>query len=285
MTIEEIRKDIKFKQMCGLYGLDWENFEIYDDVILLNTPTLGLYVLFDKNYNTIGVDIIDFSKFSDKCDFVKNKYYEYSNFIGSMPFDDGFGYPFEKFTLKNIIDLSSCIEIMEDYQGNSLSMRINDNSYDRRVSKNEKYFQLLSYIKFLGEEIKRYFLINYHMQSIGIEIPNVYEYVKLLISRVDECVSFHLNHNRRPWPSYILSGLGQNYRELKMSGILYDITDLLMFEKGYKVKTGSPEEIERIESLDEKKDLDVIANELLKKVEVDNIDSVLGARKKLRKKY
>lgn len=270
MTREEIINDIKFKQRCGLYGLDCENCEIYDDVILLNTPTLGLYVLFDKNYNTIGVELIDYSRYSSKESFVRDKYYEYSNFTSSMPFEDGFDYPFENFTLKHIIDLSNRIEFMENNQGHSLITRVNGESYDRRNNKEEESFQTLSYVKFLGEEIKQYFLINYHMQSLGFEVPNVYDYVKLLMSRVNECVDFHLSHNRRPWPPYILSGLGQNYRELKMDGILYDVADLLMRERGFKVKSGSPDEIERINESVEKKDLSIVANDLLKILEVSD---------------
>ncbi len=270
MTREEIINDIKFRQRCGVYGLDCENCEIYDDVILLSTPTLALFVLFDKNYNTIGVELVDYSRYLNIESFVRQKYYEYSNFTGSMPFEDGFDYPFENFTLKQIIDLSNRIEIMENNQGNSLITRVNGKSYDRRNIKEEEYFQMLSYVKFLGEEIKQYFLINYHMQSLGFEVPNVYDYVRLLMSRVNECVDFHLSHNRRPWPSYILSGLGQNYRDLKIEGILYDVADLLMKERGFKVKTGSPDEIERINESVEKKDLSIVANDLLKILKVSD---------------
>ena len=108
------------------------------------------------------------------------------------------------------------------------------------------------------------------MQSLGLDIPNVYEYVRLLISRVDESVNFHLNHNRRPWPSYIMSGLGQNYRESKMDGILYDVADLLMSQKGYKVKSGSPDEIEMIDSSVERKDLSIVAQSLLEILELSD---------------
>lgn len=269
MTREEIINDIKFKQRCGLYGLDCENCEIYDDVILLNTPTRALYVLFDKNYKTIGVELIDYLIYPSKESFVRNKYYEYSNSASYMPFEDGFDYPFENFTLKHIIDLSNRIEIIENNQGHSLITRVNGESYDRGNNKKE-YFQMLSYVKFLGEEIKRYFLMNYHMQSLGFEVPNVYDYVRLLMSRINECVDFHISHNRRPWPSYILSGLGQNYRELKMDGILYDVADLLMSQKGYKVKSGRPDEIEMIDYSKERKDLSIVAQDLLQILELSD---------------
>lgn len=263
MTREQIVNDIRFRQRCAEYGLDWEKCEIYGDVILLNTPKLALYVLFDKNYNTIGVELCNFYKYSNKEDMVKSKFYEYCNFTDVVMFGEKFGYPFEKFTLKQIIDLSNRIEVMETNHGRSLSTKVNGDWYDRNLKEKEDYFQLLSYVKFLGEEIKQYFLFNYHMQSIGLEIPNVYEYVRLLIAGVDEQIDFHLNHNRRPWPEYILSGLGQNYRKLKMDAILYDIADLLMKDKGYQVKSDSPYEVEKIESSIEKKDLSIVAQSML----------------------
>ena len=187
-----------------------------------------------------------------------------------MPFEDGFDYPFEKFTLKHIIDLSNRVEIMETNHGHTICTRVNGYCYDRNYGTNDGEFQLLSYIKFLGEEIKLYFLNYYHMQTLGFEVPNIYEYVRTLMARLNDCIEFHLDHNRRPSPSYILSGLGQNYRELKMDGILYDVADLLMSQKGYKVKSGSPDEIEMIESSKERKDLSLIAQDLLQILELSD---------------
>lgn len=267
MTREQIINDIKFRQRCGAYGLDWENCVVFDDVILLYTPTKGLYVIFDKNYNTI---CIENSPIFNIEQFAKEKYYEYSNFTGEMPFEDGFDYPFEKYTLKHIIDLSNRVEIMETNHGHTLCTRVNGDWYDRNYGENDEEFQLLSYIKFLGEEIKLYFLNYYHMQTLGFEVPNIYEYVRTLVVRLNDCVEFHLDHNRRPWPSYILSGLGQNYRELKMDGILYDVADLLMNQKGYKVKSGSPDEIEMIDSTKERKDLSLVAQDLLQILELSD---------------
>ena len=56
MTKNDLINDFNFRQKCGEYGLYWENAEIYGNVILINTPIEGLYVIFDKNYNTIGVE-------------------------------------------------------------------------------------------------------------------------------------------------------------------------------------------------------------------------------------
>ena len=56
MTREEIVNKTRFRYNCKIYRLDWNDFEIYDDIILLNTPKDEIFVLFDKNFNTIGIE-------------------------------------------------------------------------------------------------------------------------------------------------------------------------------------------------------------------------------------
>lgn len=259
MTKNEIVNDIKFKQRCGAYGLDWSDCELYDDVILLNTPTKDLYVLFDKNYNTIGV----FNWEGSKRLHLKEFSSRYSEFSYVMPSGYGISYPFQNFTLKQIIDLSNRIEIMETRLCQPLLTIINGDSYDRNLQENEEYFQLASYIKFLGEEIKRYFLLSYQMQCLGYKFPDIYSYIKSIMKKVNECIDFYIERKEILFSPYILSSIGQNYRELNMSGILTDVTNLLLKNRGYQIKKGSLSVIEPIQSLEERKDLSIIAKELL----------------------
>ncbi|MGN1323551.1 MAG: hypothetical protein ACI4VT_06105 [Bacilli bacterium] len=275
MTKNEIINDIKFRQQCGRYGLDWEKFQIYNDIILLDTPTKSLYVFMDKNYNVFGIEEWD-PLIKTFPSFVNGKCYEYLTYTSVFEYEDGFNYPFQEYTLKQLIDLSNRIEIMETNHGHTLCTRVNGDWYDRNYGENEDEFQLLSYIKFLGEELKQYFLLNYHMKSIGymkfngFELPNAYSYIRNLISRINECVDYHLKYGKRPRPADILSSLGQNYRELKMDGILYDVADLLMKQKGYKVKSGCPDTIEKIDAIGERKDLSIVAQTLLEILELSD---------------
>lgn len=136
----------------------------------------------DENYNVFGVEEWD-PLIKTFPSFVNEKCYEYWSFTSEL-YDDGFNYPFEGYTLKQLIDLSNRIEIMESTHGHTLCTRVNGDWYDRNDEDYEDEFQMLSYIKFLGEELKQYFLLNYHMQSIGyvktngFEVPNVYSYVR-----------------------------------------------------------------------------------------------------------
>lgn len=265
MEKNEIVNDVKFKQRCGAYGLNWTNCELYDDVILLNTPTEDLYVLFDKNYNTIGVVNWKGSKDDESIKrlHLSTYCYEYSTYSDIMPFGCEFSYPFENFSLKQIIDLSNRIEIMETHLCQPLLTIINGDSYDRNLQENEEYFQLASYVKFLGEEIKKYYLLSYQMQCLGYKFPDVYSYIKNIMKKVNECIDFYIERKEIKFSPYILSSIGQNSRELNMNGILTDVTNVLLKNRGYQIKKGTLFEIEPVQSLEERKDLSIIAQELL----------------------
>jgi hypothetical protein len=239
--------DIKFKQRCQEYEIDSESFEIYDNVILLKTPSLGLYILFDKNYNTIAIENIDFLRFSNKENMVNTKYYEYCNFTDNETmFGEQFGYPFENYTLKNIIDLATHIEIIESSQGIPLITKINNKSYYRKNQNNQDYFQLLSYIKFIHEEIQRYFILDYHMKCLGLEIPNIYAYTRQLIDRIQTCINLNLRYDKKPSPAFLASYLGQNRQTLKSDSMLYDIIELLIRDNGYEITSIDSNEVEKM---------------------------------------
>lgn len=253
MSKEEIMNDMKFIQVCDKYGVYWGNCDVYGELIVLNTPITDLFVIMDKNYNTIGVEYIDLDV-EDLEEYLSNKYYGYCNFTDVLPCGDNLGYPFEEFTLKNIIDLSNQVEVRETNQDHSLRIKVNGvwvNSdwYDKNTIDNEDYFKLLSYIKFLGEEIKQYFLLSYHMQAMEFEMPDVYAYVRTLNDKLLEYVFNCASLSRRPTPSDYLSYIGQNIEKVDIvgiSGLLSDAIDLLLTEEGYKIASENPNKVERI---------------------------------------
>lgn len=269
MTKNDLINDFNFRQKCGEYGLYWENAEIYENVILINTPIEGLYVIFDKNYNTIGVEK---NEYQDEEQFANVFYERYSEFTDLLPFGESFDYPFQNYTLKNFIDLANRVDILESNHGHSISTKINGEWYNRNSQENEEYFQLLSYVKFISEEIKMYFLLSYHMQAMGYEMPDVYSYVRALIKNVNASINYQIENNHRPWPADILSSIGQNNRKLNFDGMLYDIADLLMKQNGVKVKSGSPDSLVEIDSSINKADLSILSDKLLKILDLSDED-------------
>lgn len=261
MTKNELINDPNFRHKCSKYGIYLENAEIYGDVILVNTPIKGLYVIFDKNYNTIGVER---NIHQDQKKFANNFYVRYSYYTDIVPFRENFDYPFTRYSLKDFIDLANRVEVIGSNHGHSTSIIINGERYDRSSQENEEYFQLLSYVKFISEEIKRYFLMSYHMQVMGFEVPDIYSYVRALIKNINASVNYQIENNRRPWPVDILSSIGQKNRESYFDNMLFGIINLLMKQKGVKVKSGSPDILEQIDSSIAKKDLSVLSDDLLK---------------------
>lgn len=270
MTKNELINDMNFRFRCCDYGLNWDDFEAYGEVIILNTSKKGIYVLLDKNYNTIGIHKVEFANMHLSKEQLADGYTELYNLVDK---DSGysFPYPFQNFSLKQIVEISNRIEIHETNHGHSSNILVNGDivSCDNDVN----YPGLLSYIKFLGEQVKQYFLNAYQMKMMGFDYPDVYSYVRSLMNNVNECIENNIKNNNRPFPVNVIEYLGQDRKSVeKYNHALYNIIDLLMKEKGFKIKGGFKhyKEIEPIEKNVE--DLSIISINLLKILELSDED-------------
>ena len=140
--------------------------------------------------------------------------------------------------------------------------------------------------------MKLYHIYNHHMNMMGLIVPDIYQYIRTLITKINECIDIYIKNNKRPYPRDILSYIGQNYRELNFDGILYNVIELLMKEKGVKVKSGYPDELESIDrneinSLSDvaKKALDIlnVSDEELKAKEEEKLLRLMGMAPKTKK--
>lgn len=265
MDKEIIINDINFRLACRNYGLDWDNFEIYDDVIIINSPKTFIYVLLDKNYNIIGVHkvkpaTIHFSK--------REIARGYNELYSTLNEDDRFKlhYPFESFSLKQIVDISNRVEIIETNHGHSSDIIVNGSLVDG--INDSVYIELLSYIKILGNEIKEYYLNCYHMYIMGFDYPDVFAYINAFMDNIDECINKSINNNERPFPIDILRYTGKTKFLDEYGSALYDVIDLLMRQRGVKPKSGFEHyrEIEIVSKSDE--DLSNLSSKLIKILEV-----------------
>lgn len=265
MDKEIIINDINFRLACRNYGLDWDNFEIYEDVIIINSPKKSIYVLLDKNYNIIGVHkvkpaTIHFSK--------REIARGYNELYSTLNEDDRFKlhYPFESFSLKQIVDISNRVEIIETNHGHSSDIIVNGSLVDG--INDSVYIELLSYIKILGNEIKEYYLNCYHMYIMGFDYPDVFAYINAFMDNIDECINKSINNNERPFPIDILRYTGKTKFLDEYGSALYDVIDLLMRQRGVKPKSGFEHyrEIEIVSKSDE--DLSNLSGKLIKILEV-----------------
>ena len=259
MKKKELMEDMNFRSICCTYGLDWEDFDIFDDIIVLNSPKNNISVLIDNHYNIMG--IYDKNDDINKLERLKMIKESYENVYTKLP------YPFQDLSLKQIVELANRVFIHETNQGHSSEMLVNGelaNDEDDSV-----YISLLSYIKFLGQQIKQYFMNLYQMKMMGFEYPDVYQYISSLMSNIDECVTVNIQKGIRPFPFDIIKYLGQDVDSIdEYDHALYSVIDLLLKQKGAKIKDDFRhyDEVEPTEK--DNTDLSELSKKLLKILEV-----------------
>lgn len=260
---EEVINNCKFRMTCEQYGLDYENIEVYNNIIIVKAPRDRLYVLFDENFNTIKIVKCNNDNYHlDKNELVKEAYYQYCHACMTIPL--GIDLPY--LHLKEILELGNRIEIRKTNYNHLLSTKINGKWYDDRKGK-ETYFQLLSYIKFLQEQLKRYFWFSYQMAIVGFETPEQEVYIDHLVKQINEYVDICIEKNERTNPVHLLNYLGEDPRKLNLNDILCDVIDFLVDDKGF-VFNEKNNKFEKINPNIKKKSLYGVYQQLLKILEL-----------------
>ena len=251
MANNEVKEDLKFIRRCSEYGLNVEDAEVFEDVITVKTPKEELYVIFDKDFNTIGIEE---NIFNETKIFAEDFYEEYCRFCDVLPRGKNFGYPFEAFTLRDFIYIGNNTDIFRTNNGKSTTTTVTIDKEKKIIDRenNEEYVELLGYIKFISQQIRKYFLMIYHMQMMGYEFPDVYEYVRRLIEKINENINESIKNNETPLPYNILSSLGMDNSEIGPIYQLYDAIDVIMREKEQKEDlTPLTDELLRVFGIDE----------------------------------
>ncbi len=257
MDKNKIRDDFAFRSKCVSYGLDWSEFNVYKDIIILNSPKKDIFVLLDANYNTIGIHKLEYNNQMKSIEEYATKYRDLYNYVdyNNKP------YHFQNFSLKQIVDLASRVDFYNNHVIVNGKYVLDDHD--------NIYISLLAYIKFLAMQIEQYFLNAYQMKILGFEYPEVHSYLKSIMVNIDECINMHIDKKTRPFPIDIIEYLGQDKNNVeKWSTELYEIIKLLLNEKGFKVEGGF-EHYKDIETIDKYEiNLENLSSNLLKILEV-----------------
>lgn len=258
--------DEKFVERRSEYGIYSSDCEIYDDAIIMNSHKNGIYVILDRNYNTIGIHKVEFATMHLRKEEIAKGYNELYELVDKES-GCNFLYPFDKLSLKQIMELSKRVSIRGANNGHSSYSLVNgDVVIDEE---NNEYIGLLSYINFLSEQVSEYFIDSYHIKMLGFDYPNVYEYIRNIMYEIDRCIDMYIKNEKRPFPADIIAYLGKRGKERKNEHKeLYSVIELLLKQKGYKIKGGFAHynEIEPI--CEEKKDLSNLSVNLLKILEM-----------------
>ena len=238
MFNDDVNNNILFRIKCSEYGLDRNKFKIFNNVILVKTPISDLYVILDYNFNTIGVETKKFYELEEN--FANDFYKKYCNYKDVVQYGENFEYPFNDYTLKNFIDIGSML---------SDDPKIFEKNFKER---SKEYYQILSYIKFIYDNIKKYFITYYHFQVMGFEAPNIYLYIRTLNEKINECIDIFANNNMKPLPNDILNFIGRNFRMTDSNKMLSDIIDLKNVQN----------------------DLSIVSNEILKDIKSFDSESI-----------
>ena len=260
MDKNTIRDNFAFRSKCVAYGLNWNNFEVYEDIIILNSPKKDIFVLLDNNYNTIGIHKLKQGNQTKSIEEYAIKYRDLYNYSG---YNNGLDlpYPFQNFSLKQIVDLANRVIFHKDrvFVNDKYVLDDHDNIY----------ISLLAYIKFLGMQIEQYFLNAYQMKMEGFEYPEVHLYLRSIILNIDECINMYIDKKTRPFPIDIIQYLGQDRNNIdEWNTELYKIINLLLNKKGFKT-LGGFKHYHDIETVDKNEiDLADLSLNLLKILEV-----------------
>lgn len=274
MEKDKIMNDMEFRKKCCNYGLSWSDFNIFDNIIILKTPRKDTYVLFDDKYNIVGIPQIDLSNPNEKIEDVIIKYNNSHNNVDKNG-ENVFLPPFQNLNIKQLLELSKRIIVRTNNNGHSCYIIVNGEYVEDQ--KNNVYSDLLLYIKFLGEQIHKYYTNLYQMRMMGIDYPDVYSYIITIMGTINIFVDESLLKDTIPFPSEIINRLGQtklslDYCDHELFGILR--LHLLMKEKEMGEFFDYYKESEPLR--DEDSDLSVLSTKLLKLLDVS--DDVVKAR-------
>ena len=201
---EEILASEDFKKECDKYGLYNVDAEAFNNVILVRTPIDGLHILLNNNYETIGVEKINPAY---EITFANTYYDKISTHDETNQFGKIFDYPFENYSLNDFFVLADKYESIKPIKSFTIFKETEDSIIKREIK--TIYNLLISYIKFINEEIKTFYIMSYRMQVMGFSSPSIYEYVRTIMESINLYIEECERNQKNPQVSDILTLLGK----------------------------------------------------------------------------
>lgn len=246
----EITNDEKFRHACVELGLSWISaFNVYENTICLTTYDQDFLVLLDKNYNIIDA-------MYGACYSEEGKETQSQHAFKKYQMPLYLPYPFNLYSRKQIMDLGNRVVFEESNHGHSTEPVINGKFYAN--DNQNDYLNLLSYLKFLKDNINKYAGIYLHALELGLKIPSIDDYLKSLIDKINILIDHFISLGEVPFNFGISSRyLGINNAN-GFTTLSPSIIEMLLRARGFTVDRSS----HKLISTDEIEDLTRKAEEL-----------------------
>lgn len=226
MTRNELERDPRFKRICSKYDIYTTNATVFGDLILLNSVGKDIYILLDKDYNTLAIEKAYITNVNK---FINSLYNEYKTYVDNFYLP----YPFDKLTFQQIVDISNRITISEEIERKVMTI----NNIDCIYKKNDDYSRLLAYIKFLGKEIRNYQSYLYFNKVMGIEVVDVASHIKTLIEKINVFIELSVKNKKVICVDELIEYMNnEDYEYYEYKFLLQEVINLLLKQKGYKIE-------------------------------------------------
>ena len=192
------------------YGLKKINIRYFDDKVVVDSVLNNVSFVLDHSYNANGMDryyIVDIVK-SDR--------------VNEMYFNKAliYAYPFEGFKIADLLSIPGNTKVFD---------------YDFYKKEWNVYNELIKYIYFLKLEIQKYYKMSYHVQSLGLDMPSIDEYVNSIISNINNIVIESLRLHVVPSTESVLTKLGiDDIKSTKYVNIIDNIIEFYINNMGLK---------------------------------------------------
>ena len=233
----------KLDKVCSRYKAVAADAIFLDDIIVVPVKGGALHLVFDKDCNILGIDNINNQKYyKSRNDYFIDKYSPNKD-EGEEVLPDLMSDSFTSYSLSMIQNI---------YNKTFFSTK---NCFFKGKLIDDKYLEeLLSYFSFLGEEIKFYSQVNFWMQKMGYDVPNIPTYIGSIMDELDHYIDYCINLNKRPFECDFISSIGQSNLSINPN-IINNLFNQVLREKGYEIDY-EKNCLKRIEKED-KNDIDI----------------------------
>ena len=234
----------KLDKVCSRYRAVAADAIFLDDIIVVPVKGGALHLVFDKDCNILGIDNINNPDYYKPWkDYFIDKYSPNKKDEEDDMFLDLMSDSFTSYSLGMIQNISN-----KTYFSTK-------NCFFKGKLIDDKYLEeLLSYFAFLGEEIKFYSQVNFWMQKMGYEVPNIPTYIGSIMDELDHYIDYCINLNKRPFECDFISSIGQSNLSINPN-IIINLFNQVLREKGYEIDY-EKNCLKRIEKED-KNDIDI----------------------------